>query len=410
MRRAAPSAAAAAAAASLGLGLGLGAATGSSWLWPAPPAALCDGQRARLDGPRVALGVVPGGDKESPALYKSQFATAYDAAARQSEARREANQPTNQQSSGAGETEQAEQRVRRGIATHLMSKLGYSREELAALGDDVLRMQGVNSPFPLAQLRRGESVLDLGSGFGADAFLAAHKVGDQGRVVGLDISAEEVRQARSRAVQRFGVSQERCSFVTGDMEMLPMEAASLDCVISNGGFCLCPDKRKAFGEIFRVLKPGGRLAIACTVLRTPSLPPLEGKRWPPCMEVFMPQAAALPLLAELGFTAIAVDDSNAAMDVWDIREGDVGSVSSAMVAAAEAGRGEGEGELCSHAKKASERRAAERVNTYLCQEREAGIHSGNPDYGFVEDVDMNSLCARVVIFAVKPPATGAAAQ
>ena len=73
----------------------------------------------------------------------------------------------------------------------------------------------------------------------------------------------------------------------------------------------CADKRKAFGEIMRVLRPGGRLAIACTVLRR-ELPQLgEGKRWPPCMEVFMPQDAVLPLLTELGFSDVAVDDSNA---------------------------------------------------------------------------------------------------
>ena len=88
------------------------------------------------------------------------------------------------------------------------------------------------------------------------------------------------------------------------------------------------------------------------------------------------------------------------MDVWDIREDDFASVSSA-VAAADAGGG-GAADMCSHARKAAERRAAERVNTYLCKEREAGIHWGNPDYGFVEQVDMNGLCARVVISAAKP--------
>ena len=177
-----------------------------------------------------------------------------------------------------------ERRVRQGIARLLMAKLGYTEEDLLLLGDDVLRMQGVNSPFTRAALGKGEAVLDLGSGFGIDAFLAASKVGEQGRVTGLDISASEVRCATERVAQK-GLPTDRCHFIVGDMEQLPMGEAVFDVVISNGGFCLCPDKERSFREIYRVLKPGGRISIACTVLRAP-LPDLSstGRRWPPCME------------------------------------------------------------------------------------------------------------------------------
>ena len=114
------------------------------------------------------------------------------------------------------------------------------------------------NPFPSANLRRGETVLDLGSGFGVDAMLAGKKVGPEGRVVGVDLSEREVAQANRRVLSR-GVENVR--FYTMDMEELSaIPDGSIDCVISNGGFCLCPDKRRAFAEIFRVSTPGKWLA------------------------------------------------------------------------------------------------------------------------------------------------------
>jgi len=247
-----------AAGAAAGAGAGLGLAAWGSRL--APPTALCD-QRARLDG-RPSLDAFGEGAPSTPSAYKAQFAASYDAAALQSEARR----AEHQQPAGTG-AEAAERRVRRGIATHLMSKLGYSAEELGQLGDDVLRMQGVSSPFRAARLREGEAVLDLGSGFGIDAFLAARKVGSRGRVVGLDISAEEVRQASKRAAER-GLAQ--TSFVVGDMEALPMDAGRFDVVISNGGFCLCPGEH---GRLRTVSRRWAALSHRCRCVAQTSARP-----------------------------------------------------------------------------------------------------------------------------------------
>ena len=112
-----------------------------------------------------------------------------------------------------------------------------------------------------------------------------------------------------------------------------------------------------------------------------------------------------PVLSDIGFIRVGVDDSNDRMDVWDIEEGDVASIAVATAAADMQAAAGGSGHGCSHAQKAAQRRAAERVNIFLTQEREAGIHTGrNPEFSFMEEdeVDMNSLCARVVIFAEKP--------
>jgi len=107
-------------------------------------------------------------------------------------------------------------------------------------------------------------VLDLGSGLGVDSFIAASRVGKEGRVVGLDISKNEVKHASTRAKAR-GIS-DYVSFVNADMEKMPFDASEFDCVISNGAFCLAPNKKAAFAEIYRVLKPGGRFSVSTSTM------------------------------------------------------------------------------------------------------------------------------------------------
>lgn len=319
--------------------------------------------------------------------YKEHFSNAHNAAAAHSAAN-----VARRHSADAGD-----ERVRQIVARHLMAKLGYTSDELDFLGEDVLRMQGVKSPFKSAALREGEAVVDLGSGFGPDAFLAAAKVGLTGSVTGINLSAEEVRKATVRARER-GLEEGRCSFVEADMEAIPLGAESVDVVISNGGFCLCPDKLAAFKEVHRILKPGGRLAIACTVLWK-TLPVLEHKRWPPCMEVFMQRSDIESLLTSLGFDAIQVDEGTSRMDIWDMTDSDIRCVSGELSIpdlGATAGM-----QMCSHAKKAAEKRAKESVETFLSRDREAGIHWGNPQFDHIKEFDMNELCARVTIYAQK---------
>jgi arsenite methyltransferase len=146
--------------------------------------------------------------------------------------------------------------VGRSLAEHL----GYPGELLDAIPAEALAsFAGVGHHLDLAALRPGEAVLDLGSGSGTDAFCAAVLVGESGRVVGVDITGEQLDKA-ARLRDRDGLSQ--VEFVEAHIEELPFDDASFDAVISNGVINLSPLKQRVFAEAARVLRPGGRLAIA----------------------------------------------------------------------------------------------------------------------------------------------------
>ena len=208
-------------------------------------------------------------------------------------------------------------------------------------------------------------MLDLGSGLGVDSFIAAARTGESGKVTGLDLAKSEVLHANKRAQER-GIA-DRVTFVQGDMEKMSFGDSSFDVVISNGAFCLAPNKKAAFSEIFRVLKPGGRFSVSTSTMKV-NINQADGKQWPICMRMFVALDALKPICEECGFKEVSVDMSNSEMQfeiegLEDQKEKDKKDYN-------EAGRKQ--------------------------------IHGASKEFDHLQEYDINALCARVTVFGRKP--------
>ncbi len=182
----------------------------------------------------------------------------------------------------------------------------YPAELLATLPDGESAVSyGCGDPITLASLQPGQTVLDLGSGAGLDAFFAARKVGETGKVIGVDMTPEMIERAKSSA-KRLNI--QNVEFRQGYLEDLPVESNSVDVIISNCVINLSPDKAKVFTEAFRVLKPGARLAVSDIVTDGP-LPDAIKKSlsaWAGCVAGAVEAQEYVGMMQSVGFTEISI--------------------------------------------------------------------------------------------------------
>lgn len=226
-------------------------------------------------------------------------------------------------------TEEIKDAVRRGYASVARSGLssaddgmrsiaeafGYSTDELASIPAEANMGLSCGNPTAMASLRPGETVLDLGSGGGLDVFLAAQKVGPDGLAIGVDMTPDMVSLARRNA-EKAGLTNVR--FHLGEIEAMPIADASVDCVISNCVLNLCPDKDAALGEIFRVLKPGGRLAISDIALRKalPETVAQEVAAWTGCIAGAITIEDNEQKLRAAGFSDVVIQDAKSDLNAY----------------------------------------------------------------------------------------------
>ena len=254
---------------------------------------------------------------------------------------------------------------------------GYSAEELAGIPAEANMGLSCGNPTATASLRPGEVVVDLGCGGGLDVFLTAKKVGSTGRAIGIDMTPAMIDRARRNAEGMGNVE-----FHLASIDALPLPDAGVDCVISNCVINLAEDKAAVIREVFRVLKPGGRVAVSDIALKRelPEELATSVASYVGCIAGAIPVAEYRRLLDDAGFTGVQVVDANADLNAYAKVEGQSGCCSPAMEPAP--GLPVAGGDCCSPA------------------ERGDGVHNGLAS--LMRRYDVNEYAASVKVFAVKP--------
>lgn len=205
----------------------------------------------------------------------------------------------------------------------LAQAFGYSNGELDSIPEEANLGVSCGNPTAMASLGSGEVVVDLGSGGGLDVFLAAHKVGLTGRAIGIDMTPEMIALARNNLSRS---NFKNVEFHLAEIEAMPLESASVDCVISNCVLNLVPDKARAFSEIVRILKPGGRLALSDIALH--KLPPPERessvRALTGCIAGAILISTYKKMLERAGFSSVEIVDTKRDLNVYrELRAADV---------------------------------------------------------------------------------------
>ncbi|MEY4829174.1 MAG: hypothetical protein RLZZ562_970 [Planctomycetota bacterium] len=218
-------------------------------------------------------------------------------------------------------------------------ELGYAQADLAALPEGANLGLGCGNPQALAALKPGERVLDLGSGGGIDCFLAAKRVGPTGRVIGVDMTPEMLQRARAAKLR---MRADNVEFRLGEIEHLPIADGTIDVILSNCVINLSPDKQQVCREAFRVLAPGGRLAIRDVVATAPMPEALanDPRMVAGCVGAAAPVAELKAALLEAGFRSVDIDvdeASRAVIATWFPGSGAERYVASASITAKKAG-------------------------------------------------------------------------
>jgi SAM-dependent methyltransferase len=206
----------------------------------------------------------------------------------------------------------------------LNALMGYSKEDLLSTPDGANMGLGCGNPVALASLKPGETVVDLGAGGGFDCFLAAKQVGETGKVIGVDMTPDMVTKARMNAEK---VDVQNVEFRLGEIENLPVADNSVDIIMSNCVINLSPDKLSVYRDALRILKPGGRLAIADIVATAP-LPEKVQKNLAlvaACVGGAATIDDTMEMLTEAGFQDIKIqpkDESRELIRAWDPSKSD----------------------------------------------------------------------------------------
>lgn len=257
---------------------------------------------------------------------------------------------------------------------------GYSAEELATIPAEANMGLSCGNPTAMASLKPGETVIDLGCGGGLDVFLAAQKVGPTGKAIGVDMTPDMLDRARRNAENAGFTNVE---FVLSEIETLALPSASADCVISNCVINLTSDKNKAFREIFRVLKPGGRLAVSDIALKKPLPAELSEDllAYVGCIAGAIPFEDYRTGLVDAGFSAVELIDSGADLNAYAKLENQSGCCSPAMV----------------------EVNGLQIVDSGCCEPSaatDADLHARLAE--LLKRYDVNDYAASVKVFAIKP--------